>query len=126
MSAAEITAEHMHSPSEQDQLIPETPVSNVVPNQSNVRVFSLLLKALFALIVRLWIATLSISMIMYFLRRIPVNPILHHSGRIINEKPVVLSWGKDMEWTATPALFGAIINEEIRGIILLIRSHQVH
>jgi hypothetical protein len=126
MSAAEIIAEHMHSPSEQDQLIPETPAPSVVPNQSSVRVFSLLLKALFALIVRLWIATLSISMIMYFLRRIPVNPMLHHSGRIINDKPVVLSWGKEQEWTATPALFGSIIGEEIRGTMLFIRSHQIY
>lgn len=76
----------------------------------------LLLQALFSLIIRLWFATLSISMLMYFLRRIPLNPLLHHSGMIINDKPVVVHLhGSQNSWVSTPALFGSVLSEPITG-----------
>jgi hypothetical protein len=101
------SAEHM-------QLIPVPPAPRRTQNESGVRVLSLLLQALFSLILRLWLATISISIIMYFLRRIPVNPLLHHSGRIIGDKPISILID-DYQAKATPALFGKIVSDDIHG-----------
>lgn len=43
----------------------------------NRRIFSLLVEAMFALIIRLWVATVSVSLLMYFLRRMPIHSLVH-------------------------------------------------
>lgn len=82
---------------------------------SHQRAFSLLMEAMSALIVRLWVATLTVSVVMYFLRRIPVHPLVHHSGLLMSDREVDLAISSNISLTGTPALFGNIMGEPFSG-----------
>jgi len=83
---------------------------------SHQRAFSLLIEAMFALIMRLWLATLTVSILMYFLRRIPVHPLVHHSGSLMSEREADLVISDDYILPVTPALFGKILGKPIKGM----------
>lgn len=98
------------------------PRNNRVSQRSEV--ILLLLQALASLIFRLWLATITISMLMYFVRRVSVHNIRHQNGQLISDRNVeIVRVGNDedqMSFTATPALFGKILTETITGNSLLI------
>lgn len=66
-----------------------------------LRPVKLLLSALLILITRLWLATLSVTLIMFFLRRLSSS---HHH----DESDVLIS----SKYLATPALFGSILRHD--------------
>jgi hypothetical protein len=85
---------------------------------SRSRAFSLLAEALFALISRLWTATLFVSVLMYFLRKIPIHPVVHQSGVLISDRDVDIAVAQDYYISATPALFGKVLGPEIFGLVI--------
>lgn len=95
--------------------------------RSNQRIFFLLLEALFALIIRLWLATVSVSLLMYILRRMSMHSLVHQSGSLMSDAEVEVSiFGKHTQYRhhlpATPSLFGEIISAPIVGTNLCLRS----
>ncbi|KAJ3356952.1 hypothetical protein HDU91_005470 [Kappamyces sp. JEL0680] len=84
------------------------------------RAVSLLAEALLALIARLWVATLTVSVLMYFLRRIPLHPLVHQSGALISDREVEISVANDYQIYATPALFGKIFDGPVQGPALYV------
>jgi hypothetical protein len=82
---------------------------------SHQRALSLLAEAMVALIVRLWIATLAVSTLMYFLRRIPVHPVVHHTGAYMSDKEILITT-PSLQAETTPALFGMILTKSLSGI----------
>jgi hypothetical protein len=84
---------------------------------SNQRIFFLLIDALSALIIRLWLATISVSLLMYIIRRVSMHSLIHHSGSLMSDSEVEVSvFPKPFPLAATPALFGQIITTPIIGI----------
>ena len=98
--------------------------------RSNQRIFFLLLEALFALIVRLWLATVSVSLLMYILRRMSMHSLVHQSGSLMSDAEVEVSiFGKRTQYRhhlpATPALFGEIISAPIVGTSLYVTTIHI-
>ena len=81
-------------------------------------VLLLLLQALGSLIFRLWLATVTISMLMYFVRRVSIHNIRHQNGQLISDRVVnIVNVGaEDIKFVATPALFGQVLKDSVRGI----------
>ena len=74
----------------------------------------LLLQALASLIFRLWLATITISILMYFVRRVSVHNIRHQNGTLISDRNVEIL-GAGSRFTGTPALFGKVLKDTLRG-----------
>ncbi|KAJ3268174.1 hypothetical protein HDV01_003357 [Terramyces sp. JEL0728] len=111
-----------------ENLLPFTPPRERTEPLENRRVMSLFLKALLSLIFRLWIATLTVSVLMYFVRRVPLQPIVHHSGKLVREQILEASIaGEQNDWQVTPALFGAPFESEITDykIDMEIKDHSL-
>jgi hypothetical protein len=78
------------------------------------RMTMIFINALCSLVLRLWLSTVSISLLMYLIKRIPVNHLKHHSGAYISDQEAMIQYNS-IVWTSTPALFGRILEEPIRG-----------
>ncbi|KAJ3321141.1 hypothetical protein HDV06_004594 [Boothiomyces sp. JEL0866] len=119
---SETYSETTFTPSEGllENLLPFTPPRERAEPLENTRVMSLFLKALLSLIFRLWIATLTVSVLMYFVRRVPLQPIVHHSGKLVREQILEANIiGEQNDWQVTPALFGIPFATEITGTVNL-------
>ncbi|KAJ3257576.1 hypothetical protein HK103_004485 [Boothiomyces macroporosus] len=107
-----------------ENLLPFTPPRERTEPLENTRVMSLFLKALQSLIFRLWIATLTVSVLMYFVRRVPLQPIVHHSGKLVREQILEANIaGEHNDWQITPALFGTPFDTEITGPVVALEQN---
>merc|ERR1719354_590657 len=87
---------------------------------SHQRAFSLLMEAMAALIIRLWIATVIVSTVVYLLRKLPVHPLRHHSGEQMSDLDIEYHT-LSVSGATTPALFGAILKENLSGPVIHVR-----
>lgn len=99
---------------------------DVYPEPQNISHLSILfINALGSLILRLWLSTVTISMLMYVIRRIPIHHLKHQSGRYISDQDIGIFIDKN-EWSATPSLFGRIFDKPITGNLISNRPNNVY
>ncbi|KAJ2997408.1 hypothetical protein HDV02_005537 [Globomyces sp. JEL0801] len=117
-----------------DEFLSSTTVSSnrvgILPNNretstngtgnSRRETISILIQAVLSLVLRLWLATMSVSILMYFVRR-AMHPLVHSSGMLMDDRPVNLVVdGIDYDWEAIPAMFGQPLIAPISGPIMMI------